>query len=112
MNDVVVGINEQKLDQLVLDIIDASTRIKSKLDKIEMLVDETSTFYNCSAADNYRSKFNDFKSNFSIVNKNFIDMSNDLLNVKLSKRLVEEDVKDNFRAAKFGVDLSSSEEEK
>lgn len=77
-----VGINLDSIDKLILDIYNYAERVNKTLNQISDVVDQTKTFYNCEDADNYRNKFNSFRTNFKIVNQNLISYAEDLIKLK------------------------------
>lgn len=77
-----VGINLDSVDKLILDIYNYAERVNKTLNQISDVVDQTKTFYVCDAADNYRNKFNSFRTNFNVVNKNLVSYAEDLIKLK------------------------------
>ena len=92
----VIGINEEKLDQLIMEIGDIADRINNKFNLLENLVSESSSFFECEAADRYRNNFNLIKVNFAIVNKNILAMSSELVKAKARLYNIEDEVKIEF----------------
>lgn len=76
------GINVDSVDKLILDIYNYAERINKTLNQITDVVDRTKTFYNCDAANNYRNKFENFKMNFSTIDKNIKSYAEDLIKLK------------------------------
>ena len=107
-NTEMIGINELKLDQLVLDINTSALKIKNKLDTISDLVNSSEQFFDCASGDLFRDKFNGVSSSFSTVNKNIMNISEDLLKVKARLYNVETDVKNAFVEASQDMKLSNS----
>lgn len=101
------GVNEQKLNELVLEITDCATRLNAKFNLIESLINDTKMYFNCETADTFRSNFETLKENFPIVNKNIVNMSNDLVKVKLKLTTLDEQNIINFNKAKQDI-LSNS----
>lgn len=81
-DEKLVGINEAKLDSLILQIGEFAERINNKFNLIEQLVSESSSYFQCDPGTDFRLKFNSTKSNFEIVNKNILNMAADLVSVK------------------------------
>ncbi len=92
----VIGINEEKLDQLIIEIGDAADRINNKFNLLERLVADTSSFFECEVGDRYRNNFNLTKANFAIVNKNILAMSSELVKAKMRLYKLEDNVKVQF----------------
>lgn len=103
----VFGINEPKLDNLVLEIGEIAERIKAQFLELEDLVDGTVSFYECECGTNFRNSFAKLRQNFPIVNKNILCYSQDLVKVKARIYGVHNTVEKNFTIAK-GEILSNS----
>lgn len=82
MKQDVVGINEQILDKLILDIYDYADRINRTLNSIEDVVAGSSSYFNDDVANSFRYKFEQLKLNFPMVNHNILSYANDLVKVK------------------------------
>jgi len=84
--DIIKGLlNEIDFDLIiVIDALASSKieRVNKTLNQISDVVDQTKTFYNCEDADNYRNKFNSFRTNFKVVNQNLISYAEDLIKLK------------------------------
>ncbi len=76
------GIDEAAINKLMTEIIDYSTKIKSKFNQIEDIVSDTINYYDCSVASKYRSKFNLFKEDLDTVVSNILSYNIDLTNLK------------------------------
>lgn len=87
-----IGINIDSVDKLILDIYNYAERVNKTLNQISNVVDQTKSFYVCDAADNYRNKFNSFRTNFSIVNKNLISYAEDLIKLKNRYQNISDDM--------------------
>jgi len=81
-----IGINEGKLDSLVLEIYDSAERINNKFNLLEQLISDSQNYFDCKEGNEFRTKFNNTKSNFSIVNKNILNMASDLVKVKATMK--------------------------
>lgn len=82
MNDVVVGINESKIDALILEIIEIANRVNDKFYQIEDNINDTQKYFKCSQADEFRKKFKELSSNFTNIKSNIVSISNDLIEIK------------------------------
>ena len=87
----VFGINEDKLDRLILDISDAADRINSKFNLLNRLVEETSNYFVCDSGNRFRNAYSLTKENFSIVNKNIATITSDLVKAKSRLHKVDDD---------------------
>lgn len=106
-DEKLVGINEAKLDSLILQIGEIAERINNKFNLIEQLISETSSYFQCEIGTNYRLKFNGTKSNFEIVNKNILNMAADLVNVKSMMQKTNANAIDYFQQS-AAQELSNS----
>lgn len=76
------GINEEKLNKLILDIYNYSEKINKTLNQISEVVDKTKKIYSSKEADLYRSKYENFRVNYVNVIKNINRYAEDLILVK------------------------------
>ncbi len=113
MNDIsstkIRGIDEPKLDKLIIDIYDYADRIKRLLNEVDDLVLETSNFYYCNEADEFRKKFEVLKSSFPSVNRNIISYAEDLISAKLKFNNIDRDLSDKTNLAKQVISNSTVE---
>lgn len=79
-----VGINEDKIDKLVLDIYDYIERINGTLNSIENEINNTASCFDCDSGRELRSKFNNQKPMFSVINDNLMKDTDTLIKVKSS----------------------------
>lgn len=105
----VFGVNEPKLDLLVLDIGETAERISNKLNLIDKLVYDTSSFYECESGNVFRANFEKIKDNFPVVNRNILAYSADLVRAKGKVYSTEDTIAQNFSQA-TGTILSNSTE--
>lgn len=80
--DKQTGINEEKLNKLILDIYDYSEKINNTLNSISDLVMKTKDYYNSKEAELYRKKYDDYKTNYVNIIKNINSYADDLLTLK------------------------------
>ena len=99
-----IGINIDSVDKLILDIYNYAEKINKTLNQISEVVDETKNFYDCEVADNYRNKFNHFKANFNIINKNIISYSDDLIKLKNRYQTVNNDIGQTIKKATIDME--------
>lgn len=92
----IFGVNEPKLDKLVLDIGETAERISNKFNLIEQLVCDTSLFYECESGNVFRTDFEKIKDNFPVVNRNILTYSADLVRVKERVYLTEDTISRNL----------------
>lgn len=77
-----LGINEEKLNSLILDIYNYSEKINKTLNQISEVVDKTKKIYSSKEADLYRNKYENFRVNYVNVIKNINRYAEDLILVK------------------------------
>lgn len=82
MESRLAGINEDKIDRLILDIYDYADKVNSIFNRIDELVDSTKDFYNCESAELFRNKFLEFKQNFKVVNENILGYAGEITSAK------------------------------
>lgn len=71
------------MNALITELSTFSENINKKFNEIEDCIDSTKDFFICEQGDNFRRKFSqEVSSNFSIVKKNILNISTDLINVK------------------------------
>ena len=84
MGQNVVGINEQAIDNLILDIYDYADRINVILNSLEDTFDKYADCFMDASSSNFKYKLDQLKSNFPIVNNNIKSYADDLIKVKNS----------------------------
>lgn len=99
-----VGINIDSVDKLILDIYNYAERINKTLNQISNVVDQTRNFYVCDAANNYRNRFNSFRTNFNVVNKNVISYAEDLIKLKNRYQNIDDNMTQSIKKAISNVD--------
>lgn len=94
-----IGINIDSIDKLILDIYNYVERINKTLNQITDVVEQTKFFYDCESAKKYRAKFNDFSTNFEIINKNLKGYAEDMIKLKNRYQKVDENLTDTVKKA-------------
>lgn len=83
MNNKLIGVNEYKINALISELSTFSENINKKFNEIEDCMDSTKEFFICEQGDAFRKKFSEeASSNFSIIKKNILNISTDLINLK------------------------------
>lgn len=82
MANNVAAINEAEINKLMVEIVDYSSKIKSILNKVNDLVSETKSYYNCSSGSLLRQRYALFNDNYKTVIKNINSYSKDLAALK------------------------------
>lgn len=77
-----IGVNEDKIDALILDVYDFIEKINGALDKIDSEVDRVCLNNDCSAIQALKTKFSEQRAYFPIINSNLVKYTETLLKVK------------------------------
>ena len=80
MNDV-HGINEDKLKLLTEEIQELANSAAQKLTEIQLLVNDSSTYFKGDAYQAYKEKFNQLSTTFPNVKNNIISYAEELTKV-------------------------------
>lgn len=103
-----VGVNLDSVDKLILDIYNYAERVNKTLNQISDVVDQTKNFYACEVADNYRNKFNSFRTNFKVVNKNLVSYAEDLIKLKNRYQNISDDMTQSIKRAIANIEVSNN----
>lgn len=98
-----IGINVDSIDKLILDIYSYAEKINKTLNEISNIVDDTKTFYQCENGTNYRRKFDDFKTNFVIVDGNLKGYAEDLIKLKNRYNKIDENITNAIKNATINM---------
>ncbi len=82
MNNNILAINIPEINKLMIEIADISSNINVIFNKINELVDETKSYYTCSAGSIMRNKYAMFNDNFRIIVNNIMTYNRDLAALK------------------------------
>jgi len=77
------AISDVGIDNVMLDIIEYATDINRILNNISDLISDTDKFFNCESGEEFRSKFEELKNDFPMMNENILSYNTDLLSVKV-----------------------------
>lgn len=89
MKDIVVGINEDELSNLSLEVIDYADRISEIFDKIDDCMDKLPNYYQGPPCDEILNLYDKVKSFYPIVKANILSYSDDFM--ELIKKLREDE---------------------
>ena len=103
-----VGINLDSIDKLILDIYNYAERVNKTLNQISDVVDQTKNFYAWESADNYRNKFNSFRTNFKVVNKNLISYAEDLIKLKNRYQNMSDEMTQTIKKAIANIEVPNN----
>ena len=84
-----IGINEEKLDKLILDIYNYCEKINVTLNQVSDVVEDTKVFYTGDVADSFRKKFSLYSSNFLNIRANLCSYADDLIKLKSKINLID-----------------------
>lgn len=104
MADVNVGISNQGIDNLVLNIYDYADRLKKQLDEVESLVYDIPKYYNDQASEGCRKKFDSIKDSFPLIYENVISYADDLIKLKSSLKSKDEVLSTEINSASKNLD--------
>lgn len=76
------GINEEKIDYLVLDIYDYAERVNQILNNIDELMIKSNEYYNCESNQTIINHYKELSFNFPVLKQNILTTANDLVKVK------------------------------
>ena len=93
MNKDLFGYNEEVMNKTILDIYDYKERILKILNQISETMELSKKYYQSIDADELKSKFDKFQTNFKIVANNIDTYADDLLAVKQRNKNFEQDAK-------------------
>lgn len=87
------GINEVKLDNLVLDIYDYTDKVNQILNNIDELILKSSNYFKCDSSDYIRNRYQQLAFNYTTLKQNMLNCANDLIKVKHHYQNIDSDVK-------------------
>lgn len=87
------GINEIKIDKMVLDLRNYVEKINRTLNQISEVVDDTKNYFLSQSGNLYRTKYDLLEANYSTIKNNLLSYSDDLLKVKFRYQSMSENNK-------------------
>lgn len=87
------GINDEKLDSLVLDIYDYADRINQILNNIDELISMSNEYFKCESADQLKKRYQELELSFPVLKQNILNCANDLVKAKYSYQDIDSNVK-------------------
>lgn len=87
------GINEERLDSLVLDIYDYAEKVNQILNSIDELIIKSNTYFKCESADKVRTHYQELDSSSTMLKQNMLNCANDLARVKYRYQEMNDDIK-------------------
>ena len=82
MEQDLIGINEGKIDQLILDSYDYIERLNTILNNISTEISNTSNCLDCEVVHELKKKYDEQKAYFSIFSNRLVSYTEKLLDVK------------------------------
>lgn len=88
------GINEGNIDIVIRKLQDDLDKLLSKFNQLDIIVDSTSSFFESTYADTFRTNYKVYRDNYQIIKNNILSYIDDLVAVKA-----------NYK--KFAIDAST-----
>ena len=82
MNERVAGINESGLDKIALEVIESADKINKIFNQLQILVDETNSYFLSTSGDLFRKKMTEQANYYQTMNQNILSYANDFVNLK------------------------------
>lgn len=92
MNDV-SGINEEKLESLILDIYDYADKVNQILNNIDELILKSNNYFKSDSSDCVRNRYQQLTFNYTTLKQNMLNCANDLVKVKYRYQNMDSDIK-------------------
>lgn len=89
MKEIIIGINEDELSNLSLEVLDYADRISEIFDKIDVCMDKLSNHYQGSSCSSLVNIYNELTPYYSIIKDNIISYSDDF--IELIKKMQDND---------------------
>lgn len=93
------GINEEKIDKLVIDLYSYSDRVKEILSEVELTMSKIKEIYVSEYAKELESLMPLYKQKFNIINQNILSYSDDFIHVKELYKKREQNMADIMKKA-------------
>lgn len=84
MMENISGVNASGLDRLATDIIDYTDKLNKIFNQLQLLVDETNTYFLSDVGNDFRSKFKEQSYYFQEMNQNILSYATDFVKVNAS----------------------------
>lgn len=82
MSEQVSGISESGLDKIVLEVIESADRINKILNQLQLLVDETNSYFLSNSGSIFRKKMAEQASYYQTMSQNILSYASDFVNLK------------------------------
>ena len=100
------GINDQKIDKLILDIYEINEKVRKTLDQISETMEKTKTSWKSSEANQLRNTYDNFKTNYNIIVKNINSYAEDFTKLKNSYK--RNDIEMGKKIKLYMIDLDKT----
>lgn len=87
------GINEEKIDYLILDIYDYADRINQILNNIDELILKSNDYYNCESNVIFVNHYKELSFNSQILKQNILTTASDLVKAKHHYNNINDELK-------------------
>lgn len=84
------GIDTEGVEKVMVNILDYADKANKILNNISLIVSDTEACFNCQSGVDFRGQFELIKSEFTILNKNFLSYNTDFIHVIQNYRSREE----------------------
>lgn len=81
-SDYTLGIREDDLEQLIMDIVSYADKVSELFEKIDLEMEKLPESIKCDANMQIKEKYNSIKKNYDTIHDNIISYSDDLVNLK------------------------------
>lgn len=92
-----IAINVNEINKLMLDVIDCANNVKIIFNKINDLVSETKSYYDCTSANTLRNKYSQFNNNYNRIINSIKSYNTDFSNLKRKYAINMEDLSYEIR---------------
>lgn len=82
MDGKVSGVNEAGIDKLALEIIDYADKLNKVFNQLQILVDNTNSYFNSESGDVFRKNMKIHSENYKVLNQNILNYASDFVKVK------------------------------
>ena len=94
------GINEARIDKLIMEIFDYANRVNKIFNQADDLIEKSKAFYDCDSGRKFREKYVSLSDNYRTINQNLLSYARELTTVKKEVTLGGQDLVVEFNKAK------------
>ena len=96
MQSNIIGINDESLKKLILDIYDCRDKISKILEDAEIIAESTNLFYKTADGEEFRNQFKKLSANFPVFINNIKSYGEDLEQVLFKYKEISKNAVDIF----------------